>query len=298
MPEKGIIPGPYRDILTYDEITAIITQSIGLGMKKVRLSGGEPLVRRDLVYLVEKVSRIPGLADFSLTTNASLLEQHAASLRKAGLGRVNISLDTLNRSRFRSITIKGELNRVMAGIEMACNVGFAPVKINTVMIKGFNNDELVDLLKWSNRRGCIHRFIELMPMGNMPFWGRDKIFTEQEARAILERHGELVPLKSEKYSGPARYYHWEYTGQTIGFISPLTHHFCRDCNRLRMTADGKIHICLFTENGYNIRDILRTAGPSEVKSVLSSILEKKISRIHTSGVRIFSGCPSMSKVGG
>ncbi len=273
MPSEGVLWRPHEDILRYEEIETVVRAGAELGIGKVRLTGGEPLVRAGVVELVRVLARIPGIDDLTMTTNGVLLARYAADLAAAGLHRVNVSLDTLDPRRFRRITRRGRLEDVLAGIEAAHAAGLEPVKINTVVMRGMNDDEVVDLARQTMEAGWNLRFIEMMPVGNGVLteegW-QEKVVTAQEIRARVEGAlGQLKPVKTAIGNGPARYYRLPGAQGTLGFITPISEHFCYQCNRLRLTADGHLRPCLLSDREIDLRTPLRQgASVAEIKELL------------------------------
>lgn len=238
--------------MRYEEIAEVVRVAAEQGIRKVRLTGGEPLVRLDLPDLVRMIAAISGIEDISLTTNGMLLERMAAPLKDAGLNRINVSLDTLQPEKFARITRGGSLEKVLCGLEAAEAVGLTPIKINTVAMRGVNDDELVDLARLSVDRSWEVRFIELMPVNNQAQWGpgfpnpSEAFLGIPEIQKILAPL-HLAPVESSAHHGPAREYVIAGGKGKIGFISPLSDHFCHDCNRLRITADGVFRPCLLQD---------------------------------------------------
>lgn len=269
MPEQGVAQKSHADMLTYEEIGAFVKTAVSMGIKRLRLTGGEPLVRRDLPVLIRYLAAIPGLEEISLTTNGFLLERMAAELAEAGLNRVNVSLDTLDAEKFHAITRGGSLDQVWRGITAAEAAGLTPVKINTVAIRGINDGELIDLARLTITHPWHVRFIELMPVGNQVDWGSgfpqvaERYLSVQEMHSILETL-HLQPVEMVNGNGPARMFTIPKGLGTVGFISPIGEHFCEGCNRLRLTADGKLRPCLLVDAEVSIREALRngedTAG--------------------------------------
>ncbi|PMP65908.1 MAG: GTP 3',8-cyclase MoaA [Thermodesulfobacterium geofontis] len=247
---------PHEEILRFEEIEKIARVFAKLGGKRIRLTGGEPLLRRNIETLIEKLSQIPGIIDLSLTTNGFFLEELGEKLKKAGLKRINISLDTLNKEKFEKITGISAFEKVFKSIDLALDLGFDPVKINTVVIKGFNEDEILELAKLTLEKPIEVRFIEFMPIGKNSLWDEKHIITVGEIKAILERFSELIPDFSFG-GGPAKIFKWKFAKGKIGLISPISEHFCHKCNRLRITTDGRLRPCLFSDNEINLKPILR-----------------------------------------
>jgi len=264
MPEEGVQLCNHDEILRYEEIVAVVRAAAELGISKIRLTGGEPLVRLGIVDLVRELAAVPGIADLAMTTNGTLLARYAADLAEAGLRRVNISLDTLQPARFRAITRRGDLRDTLAGIDAANSAGLTPVKINTVVMRGVNDDEVVSLASKTVTNGWNLRFIEWMPVGGDALvhddW-RERVVTAAEIRARVEAElGPLVPARDLVGAGPARTFRLADAGTTagtLGFISAISEHFCDSCNRLRLTANGKLRPCLLSDYEIDLLDALR-----------------------------------------
>lgn len=256
MPRGGVSLIPRRDLLTYEEVCAVVGAAAELGINKVRISGGEPLVRANLTHLVRLLSRVPGIDDLSLTTNGLRLGELAVSLKEAGLRRVNVSLDSLRSSRFAGITGSDGLGTVLDGIRAAQRAGLEPVKINMVVMRGINDDEAADFVERGEQEGWHVRFIELMPFGG-PVGEGLRFVPASEVRERLAPLGPLEACYPEAGSGPARYYRIKGSASTIGFISPVSDHFCSGCNRLRLTADGRLLPCLLSDREVDLRAALR-----------------------------------------
>ena len=260
MPEKEYVWLPREDVLHFEEIGALVDVFADLGVDKVRLTGGEPLVRRHVPELVRLLAAKPRLRDLAMTTNGVLLEEQAAELKRAGLHRVTVSLDTLRRDRFEALTRFDMHARVLAGIEAASRVGFASVKIDAVVIRGVNEDELGPLLEYGKRVGAEVRFIEYMDVGGATRWSRDKVVSRAEILRQLEaRYGRIEPF-AEVTSAPAERFRLS-DGTLFGIISSTTAPFCRSCDRSRLTADGLWYRCLYATEGLDLRRPLR-AGSS------------------------------------
>ena len=278
MPPEGVPWRPHDEILSYEEIETIVRAAAELGISKVRLTGGEPLVRLGVVDLVRNLARIPGIDDLSMTTNGTLLSRHAADLAEAGLHRVNVSLDTLQPERFQRLTRLGQLENVLVGMEAAQVAGLEPTKINTVVIRGMNDDEVVDLARKTVEAEWNLRFIELMPVGSgiAGVW-RERVVTAQEIQQRVEAAlGKLEPAKVSAGNGPARYYRLPGASGTLGFITPISEHFCYQCNRLRLTADGQMRPCLLSDQEIDLRTPLRQgADAAEIKELILKAIETK-----------------------
>ncbi len=277
MPEEGVKLVSHREILRNEEIIKIVEAAGLVGIKKIRLTGGEPLVRKGLCGLIESIAAIKGIDDVALTTNAILLSSMGMELKKAGLKRVNISLDTLNPDTYRSITRHGDIRQVWQGIETALDTGFNPVKINCVVIKGVNCHEVTELAALTIRYPLHIRFIELMPIGNDSIRLFKKHVPVSEIRSSIElAFGGLQKAKSPLGNGPANYYTIPGAKGTIGFISPISHSFCYSCNRLRLTSDGMIRQCLYSKKEFDIKTPLRNgAGIDELAGIFAKALKDK-----------------------
>ncbi len=265
-PKEGLVWQPRDKQLSNEEIARITTAAAEAGVRRVRLTGGEPLVRTDIVEIVKRIASIPGIEEVSLTTNAMLLERYAGPLAAAGLKRVNISLDTLEADKFKRITRGGMINRLWRGIAAAERAGLTPIKLNTVVVKGINDDELPELARLTIENPWHLRFIELMPVGNAQDWGAgfpassDRYLGVQEMHACLACFN-LEPATVPAGNGPARTFRIAGALGTVGFISPLGEHFCQTCNRLRLSADGFLRPCLLMDDEINVRDPLRAGEP-------------------------------------
>jgi cyclic pyranopterin phosphate synthase len=294
MPPQGIQLKAHSEILTYEEIVAVVRAAAALGIRKVRLTGGEPLVRPHVERLVEMVAAVPGIQDVSLTTNAVLLDRHAGALSRAGLRRVNVSLDTLRADRFERITRFGHVADVWRGLEAAEREGLTPIKLNAVVVRGMNDDELADFAALTQTHTWHVRFIELMPVSNEGDWGEhlpppgDRLVTTQEMQARLSADLGVPGLFSESLAlpgvtgnGPARVFRLPAALGTLGFISPVSQHFCPTCNRLRLTADGKLRPCLLAEGEVDVIGALRAgASDADVQALLLRTVRNKPERHH------------------
>ena len=270
MPAQGIAHKPQSQILSFEEIYQIVKAGVSLGIRKVRITGGEPLVRKDLPLLIEKLKTISALKEIALTTNGIYLSRYALFLKRAGLDRVNISLDSLIPERFEEITRGGALGSALSGIESALAVGFRPVKINVVLLKGFNSDEVLSFAKLSKDRLLEVRFIEVMRTGLNYLSYEDVFFGVDQARAICSGLGKLVPVE-EGSTKTAKSFRISGFCGTVGFISPVSQPFCASCNKLRLTSDGRIRNCLHSAKITDLRE-----GAENIKSeegLISSIKE-------------------------
>ena len=242
--------------LTFDEIERVIGAFTRLGVHRVRLTGGEPLVRKNLPDLITRLAALDGLDDLSLSTNASLLSTYAEDIKQAGVTRINVSLDTLNAKQFTEITGNGKLDQVLAGLQAAKKAGLAPLKINTVAMKGINDDEFIDLVKYCADMGFTLRFIETMPVGSTGRNASNHYLNLEEVIDQLDKEFELIPSIFPG-GGPARYYKVKGTDLHIGFITPISQHFCETCNRVRISVDGTLYLCLGDEHKVALRPLLR-----------------------------------------
>jgi cyclic pyranopterin phosphate synthase len=297
MPEEGVSLMSHSDVLSYEEIFRVVEAAAELGISKVRLTGGEPLVRLGLSALVRMIAGIEAINDISLTTNGILLPKYAAGLKEAGLDRANISLDTLKPERFRVITRCGELGDALAGIEAAHRFGLEPVKINMVVMAGINDDEVIDFARKTVQDGWNVRYIEQMPVLDDEKVS-PRLFSVSEIREKIETLGKLEPHHVEVGNGPAKYYRLPGATGTIGFITPVTEHFCYRCNRLRLTADGKLRPCLLSEEEINVREALRRgASVDEIKSLIEKTVACKPAGHNLAAGKTHNGRP-FSQVGG
>ncbi|MFC1933849.1 GTP 3',8-cyclase MoaA [Chloroflexota bacterium] len=279
----GSIPRlPRSEILSYEELQRLVQVAASMGISKVRLTGGEPLLRPNLIELIQMISRIEGIDDISLTTNGTLLSKYATELREAGLKRVNVSLDTLKVDRFKHITGQDGLGEVLSGIEAARLAGLQPVKMNMVVLRGINDDEAIDFARMSISHEWHVRFIEFMPFGTPEAQALSSIST-RETRERIESLGKLKPYTSKTGNGPARYCQLPGAKGTIGFISPMTEHFCKTCNRLRLTSDGQLRPCLLDDDEVNLKEALRNgADTDELKQLIQRAVAIKRERHHLS----------------
>lgn len=279
MPEEGIKNLlPHDEILSYEEILQIIKVATTIGISKIRITGGEPLLRKNIESFIERVSRVDGIKDIGITTNGVLLKKYAKVLHEAGLKRVNVSLDSLDQNKFRTITRLGSLKEVLEGIEEAQRVGLNPVKINVVVMRGINDDEIEKFAMWSMEVPYQIRFIEFMPIGHNNWKKELFISTEEIKNKIESTVGSLIPVQIKK-SGPAEYFMLEGAKGLIGFISPLSTHICVRCNRLRLTPEGKLRLCLFSDKEIDLKGALRGgASEDEIRQILIKAVQLKPQR--------------------
>lgn len=301
MPAEGMHWFEREDLLTFEEIVAFVREvAVPVGIRKLRLTGGEPLVRRELPLLAGALSAIPGIEDLALTTNGVLLPAQAQALRQAGVQRVNISLDSLQPARFSAITRGGDWARVWQGIEAAESAGFAPLKLNCVVMRGFNEDELADFVDLTVTRGLHVRFIEFMPVGDYALFKELGYVPTAEMLTRIQARHDLRPLSEKRFAGngPARY--WQVPGApgTVGFISQMSHDFCSACNRVRLTSDGKFRHCLLSDHEIDVKGLLRAGvTPAEIQATITADLQRKLERHQ--GVEGISGAArTMSQIGG
>jgi cyclic pyranopterin phosphate synthase len=299
MPPEGIETESHAAILRYEELALIVRAAAGLGIRKVRLTGGEPLARLGMPDFVRMIAAIPGIDDISMTTNGTLLARHAAALAAAGLQRVNVSLDSLRADRFREITRRGRLDDVWAGVAAARAAGLAPLKFNMVVVRGLNDDEVVDFARRTQSEGWHVRFIELMPIGANVSWAGDGAVPIPEIRQRIEAElGPLAAVHGPRGNGPARYYQLAGSRGTIGFISALSNHFCHTCNRLRLTADGRLRPCLMSDEEIDLRDALRAgADLAAVQALLAEAIRHKPERHHLAEA-VLPHQRTMAEIGG
>lgn len=296
MPAEGVQKLSHDDILSFEALLRIARLSVSLGIEKIRVTGGEPLVRKDVVPFLEELSRIEGLRELALTTNGLLLREFAPSLYRAGVHRLNVSLDSMNPGVFSELTRGGSLTMALDGIDAAEEAGFPPVKINTVVIRGMNDDELLDFAALTLRTAHHVRFIEYMPTGNSPSWPSAYI----SGGEILERIRQVYPMNPVSTSdtdGPARYFRIPGALGTIGIISPISNHFCGSCNRVRVTASGQVKGCLFDNGGISLKPYLERSD-EELRAVLYSALRNKPERHHLLDEETLITPFSMSEIGG
>lgn len=273
MPEKGVVPKSHGDILRFEEILEFVKAVAPLGISKIRVTGGEPLVRKGVVTFIRGLRAIRGIYDISLTTNGSLLSSVAVDLKQAGLDRVNISLDSLKPEKFQKITQWGKLSDVLRGIEAALKAGLIPVKINCVVVRGFNDDEIEDFVELTRDNPVYVRFIELMPLGEKGFYD-GKYFSAREIKKSIRE--KLIPTDTPAGAGPAVYYRVPQAAGAIGFITPISRHFCHTCNRMRLTADGKLKPCLESDLEMDVKTAIRgKKGPEELQRIFREALLKK-----------------------
>ncbi|MCU7845881.1 MAG: GTP 3',8-cyclase MoaA [Candidatus Thiodiazotropha sp. (ex Monitilora ramsayi)] len=263
---------PRSQLLTLEELYRVGKNFVDLGVSKIRITGGEPLTRRNVMQLFEQLGQLQGLKDFTLTTNGTLLNRYAAPLKAAGINRINISLDTLRADRFLRITRKGDIRATLDGIDAALAVGFDRVKINSVILKHHNHDEVADLVRFAQDRGMDISFIEEMPLGFVGDHDRATVYYSSDQILMdLQKYYQMTPT-NESSGGPARYYRVNGSPHRVGFISPHSHNFCDTCNRVRLTAEGRLLLCLGQEHSVDLRRVVR-AHPTDDEPLRQAIID-------------------------
>ncbi len=277
MPEEGVKFMQREQILSFEEIERFVRVAASLGVTKIRVTGGEPLVRKDLPVLIRKLLAIPGIHDLALTTNAVLLEDQAQSLYDAGLRRLNVHLDTLDRERFHQITRRDDLPRVLAGLEKARRIGFGPIKINAVAVKNLLEPDIVPLAHFGRENGYEIRFIEFMPLDSQGLWDKKKVLLADDMIEMLSREiSPLLEIPDRDPRAPATDYRYADGRGTVGFIASVSRPFCLNCNRLRLTSDGHLRYCLFAIEETDVKTLLRDGSPDEaIAAAIRSNVHKK-----------------------
>lgn len=264
MPEDGVKFMGREEILSFEEIERVAGVAASLGVTKLRITGGEPLVRKDLPVLIAKLMRIPGIRDIAMTTNGVLLSKHARDLSDAGLRRLNVHLDTLDRDRFLKITRRDDLDKVLEGIATCREMGFGPIKINVVAVKNLIEPDIVPMARYCRQNGIEPRFIEFMPLDAQQLWDRRKVLLADDIIETLSREiSPLVPIPDADPRAPATEYRYADGGGSVGFIASVSKPFCMNCNRLRLTSDGKLRYCLFAIEEADVKGLLRGGGSDE-----------------------------------
>ncbi len=281
MPQQGINASSLvkcADLLSYEEMLRIVGIAVGMGMNKLRLTGGEPLVRNGIMDFIHSLAGIKGLEDIRLTTNGVLLHEKAAELYSAGIRNLNISLDSMQPERFKAITGADLFDQVWQGIQTACDLGFN-VKLNMVAMKGINDDEFADFARLATQRPMQVRFIEFMPIGNKESWDRSRFISAGELKEIFSTLGTLEPVAGSRMEGPARVYQLttaDGKSGRIGFISPISHHFCDQCNRLRLTSEGRLRACLLHNHETDLKALVRQGGTdSDIQAAIQQTILNK-----------------------
>jgi GTP 3',8-cyclase len=299
MPEEGL---PWIDksaILDFDEITAIVRAAAKVGVRSIRLTGGEPLIRPNLAKLVAMIAAVPGIDDIALSTNGLLLAEQAPALRAAGLTRANISLDTLRPDRFEAIARRPGLDRVLAGIDAAFAAGLGPIKLNCVVMRGQNDDEVAAFAELTRDRAVAVRFIEVMPVHENVGNHSSEYISATEILDRIRAVGELHPVDGPPGNGPARYYAFDGAPGSVGVISPLSHDYCDTCNRVRLSADGRLKLCLFGDHFIDLRTPVRDgAGEDGLIAILRGSMYVKPERHHLDVGQTASAMRALSEIGG
>ncbi len=277
MPEDDVKYMPREEILSFEEIERFARVAASLGVTKLRVTGGEPLVRKDLPVLIRKLAAIPGIKDLALTTNGVLLARHAEALYEAGLRRLNVHLDTLDRERFLRITRRDDLDKVLEGLEVARRLGFGPIKINAVAVKNLLEADIVPLARYGREHGIEIRFIEFMPLDAQGLWTRDGVLTAGEIIETLSREiAPLVEIPDRDARAPATEYRYADGVGQVGFIASVSRPFCLNCNRIRLTSDGKLRYCLFAIEETDVKGLLRSgASDEEIAATIRATVHKK-----------------------
>jgi GTP 3',8-cyclase len=297
MPPEGASKLSHEEILSYEEILRLARIALGHGITKIRLTGGEPLVRKDFCDFIGRLSSLEGLVDLSLTTNGVLLGEKLEKIKKGGITRLNVSLDSLKKEKYRAITGFDGLDQVLDGLSRALEAGFQPVKINMVVMKGVNDDEVTDFAALSLKFPYHVRFIEYMPIGMTRSGLPLQHVPNHVIQARLEKLGRLVPVPENSHDGPAERYRFEGAPGEIGFIGALTHHFCRKCNRLRLTARGQLRPCLLSDREVDLKGPMRNGASDEELSRI--FLEAALAKPSAHGLDQDSPiCAQMSAIGG
>lgn len=265
------------ELLTYEELLRVVRVAVEMGITKLRLTGGEPLVRHNIMNFIDNLAAIEGLDDIRITTNGVLLEKYAGGLFAAGVTKINISLDTLRPERFAEITGVDCFDRVWKGIETAMAVGFFPVKLNMVVMRDINDDELVDFAELSRKTPLQIRFIEFMPIGSSTRWNKNTYMSSDEIMGRFRSFGELIPQEKQQADGPARVFKLGVDAVgSLGFISPISHHFCDRCNRLRLTSEGRLRSCLLHDEETDLRGVLRAGcSDADIRETLMTAIRNK-----------------------
>ena len=301
MPAEGLPWLKKADILSYEEIIRVVRVAVDLGIEQIRLTGGEPLVRRDLPELVQQLRAIDGLHSLSLTTNGILLKQQAKALAEAGLTRINVSMDSLMREKFAQLTRRDQLDRVLEGLEEVEKYpSITPIKINAVAIRGYSEAEVLDFVRFARNKAYVMRWIEFMPLDADQAWRKEDILTGAEMKAIIEaEYGPLVQITSGDPSETARRYTFSDGIGEVGFINPVSEPFCASCDRIRITADGQLRTCLFATEETDIRIVLRSGADDEaLATTLRQAVWKKELKHYIGDKRFIHASRSMSMIGG
>ena len=297
MPAQGVAKLEHREMLSYEELFRVASACVAQGIEKIRVTGGEPLVRKGLVDFLDRLSAMPGLRELVLTTNGLQLEELALPLKKAGVARLNISLDSLKPETFARITRGADLSKVLRGIAAAEQSGLGPLKINMVVMRGVNDDEILDFAALSIDKPYTVRFIEYMPTLNDEGWGARSMPGSEILARIAKRY-PLLPMVSSEMAGPARNFKIEGAAGAIGIITPVSGHFCESCNRIRVTAAGKVRGCLFSDEGVDLKPLLQSSDPDLLQQTLRRIVSQKPGRHHIAEEGAENATVNMSRIGG
>jgi cyclic pyranopterin phosphate synthase len=299
MPEEGLPWIDKREILTYEEVAEIVRAAAKVGVRSIRLTGGEPLIRKDLKRLVAMIAAIPGIDDIALSTNGLLLAEQVQGLVDAGLKRANISLDTLREDRFEAIARRPGLQRVLDGIDAAFAAGLGPIKLNCVVMRGQNDDEVQAFAEMTRDRAVAVRFIEVMPVHENVDGHQSQYISATEILERIRANGDLQPIEGPKGNGPARYYAFDGAAGSVGVISPLSHDYCDTCNRVRLSADGRLKLCLFGDHFIDLRTPVRDhAGEEALIAILRGSMYVKPERHHLDIGQTASAMRALSEIGG
>lgn len=290
---------PRSKILSFEEIERVVRVAVGLGIQKIRLTGGEPLLRNGVEDLVARIAKVPGIQDLAMTTNGFLFPEKARKLRDAGLSRISFSLDSLDAANFKKITGRDGLEEVLTSIQLAQDLGFSPVKVNAVVIRDINDHEIVALAEFAREHNLSFRFIEFMPLDSARAWLKEMVVPGREVLKRLQEHFALKPVRSANPAETASRWAFEDGRGEIGIIAPVSEPFCGHCNRLRMTADGKIRTCLFSVTEHDLRSMLREGdSDEEIVEWLKGVVWQKEARHHIGEVDFVPASRSMSCIGG
>jgi cyclic pyranopterin phosphate synthase len=291
MPEKGVDKLQHEDILTLEDMFELVKVFVELGINKIRLTGGEPLVRLGVVDFISKISNLNGIKEITMTTNGVLLKDYAQELKKAGLNRINISLDTLDKDKYKEITRGGDLYKVLDGIEAAREAGLTPIKINTVLIGGFNEDEIPKMVNLTREHNMDVRFIELMPIGEAAAFASHKFIPNSK---VLESVKVLKRVENEDKSSPATYFKLPDGKGKVGIINPISCKFCSNCNRVRLTSTGKLKLCLHSNREIDLRKPLK--NKEDIKTIISDAILSKEEEHHLEDKKYITR--NMNQIGG
>ena len=300
MPKEAMEWQPKAEILSYEEIITLSEIFVRLGINKLRVTGGEPMLRRDVESLIGKLAQLDGVEDLAMTTNGHFLRGRARGLKDAGLQRITISLDSLTPDRFALLTGRNELTQVLDGIDAAIEAGLSPVKVNCVIIRGINDDQAIRFAEFARAKGVFVRFIEFMPLDNGKIWRREMVVPGEEVRRNIQAVYPLEKVKAANLSETARRWHFaDGAPGELGFINPVTQPFCGHCSRIRLTADGMIRTCLFSTVEHNIKRLLRRgATPDDLAGFIINAVEKKEDRHHINDPEFVQPLRTMSCIGG